>query len=128
MSGYCPTVRSTPLSIDHTFLILPVDSVVVNELAIAVDGMENPFRQHITPLAHRHGGVMHALLGLSACHVCTSQRITGRPMMELTLQHRVAALHDLSCVMRRESVRGLDECEEEAVLAIVLLLVLHDVS
>ncbi|KAI6778565.1 uncharacterized protein J7T54_003315 [Emericellopsis cladophorae] len=48
-------------------------------------------------------------------------------MMALALQHRVAALRDLGCMLLRESSGGLDECEEEAVLAVVLLLVLHDV-
>lgn len=101
---------------------------MINELAITVPDMENPFRQHILPLAQRHGGVLHALLGLSACHVCTSHRVTGREMMALALQHRVAALHELGCMLLWEETRGLDPFEEEAVLAIVLLLVLHDVS
>lgn len=71
---------------------------------------------------------MHALLGLSAGHVCTSHRITGRPIETVSLEHRVAALEILGSMLSQESSRGLDDFEEDCVLAIVLLLVLHDVS
>jgi hypothetical protein len=105
-----------------------VDRDVVDTLAIGVEGMENPFRQHVVPLAHRHAGVLHALLGLASCHMCESHLLTGKSIEAVSLQHRVAALHALGALLLREEVVGLDEFEEECVLAIVLLLVLHDVG
>lgn len=101
---------------------------MADNIAIAVPGLMNPFRQHILPLAQRHSGVMHALLGLSAGHVCTSHRITGRPIEAVSLEHRVAALEILGSMMAQEGQQGLDDFEEDCVLAIVLLLVMHDVS
>lgn len=119
----------------HSLFVFPrltdnmeVDETMADNIAIAVPGMMNPFRQHILPLAQQHGGVMHALLGLSAGHVCTSHRITGRPIEAVSLEHRVAALETLGSMLLQESSRGLDGFEEDCVLAIVLLLVLHDVS
>jgi hypothetical protein len=46
----------------------------------------------------------------------------------VSLEHRVAALEILGSMMAQESQEGLDDFEEDCVLAIVLLLVMHDVS
>lgn len=48
--------------------------------------------------------------------------------MATALQHRVAALNGLSSLLIKEEIYGLTEAEEEAALAIIFLLVLHDVS
>lgn len=48
--------------------------------------------------------------------------------MATALQHRVAALNALSSLLIKEEIYGLAAAEEDAVLAIILLLVLHDVS
>lgn len=47
--------------------------------------------------------------------------------MATALQHRVAALNGLSSLLIKEEIYGLTEAEEEAALAIIFLLVLHDV-
>lgn len=43
------------------------------------------------------------------------------------LSHRVAALRILGSLLAREEVHGLKADEEEAVLAMILLLIFHDV-
>lgn len=45
----------------------------------------------------------------------------------ISLQYRASALHSLGALLIQEEVSGLTADEEEYVLAMVLLLVLHDV-
>lgn len=80
------------------------------------------------PLAHQHVGVLHAVLGLAACHMTLSPYGVEQVDMATALQHRVAALNALSSLLIKEEIYGLAAAEEDAVLAIILLLVLHDVS
>ncbi|KXH67040.1 C6 zinc finger protein [Colletotrichum salicis] len=72
--------------------------------------------------------VLHAVLGLTACHLHLSPSGANQVDMATALQHRVAALNGLSSLLIKEEIYGLTEAEEEAVLAIIFLLVLHDVS
>lgn len=51
----------------------------------------------------------------------------GQHLLALALQHRAAALQSLSSLLLKESHAGLTRDEEEFVLAMVLLLVFHDV-
>lgn len=97
-------------------------------LAIVVGEMENPFRLHVLPLAYQQTGVLHAVLGLTACHMNLSRSGADHVDMATALQHRVAALNALGSLLIKEEVYGLTTTEDEAVLAIVLLLVLHDVG
>jgi hypothetical protein len=43
------------------------------------------------------------------------------------LSHRVAALQILGSLLTQEEVQGLKAADEEAVLAMILLLIFHDV-
>ncbi|EXF74955.1 C6 zinc finger protein [Colletotrichum fioriniae PJ7] len=72
--------------------------------------------------------VLHAVLGLTACHLHLSPSGANQVDMATALQHRVAALNGLSSLLIKEEIYGLTEAEEEAALAIIFLLVLHDVS
>ncbi|OLN88087.1 hypothetical protein CCHL11_00006 [Colletotrichum chlorophyti] len=92
-----------------------------------VDGTGNPFRVYVLPLASQNTGVLHAVLGLAACHLNLSPSGSNHVDMAVALQHRVSALNFLSSLLIKEEVHRLDATEEEAVLAIILLLVLHDI-
>lgn len=96
-------------------------------MSIAVDGTLNPFHEYLIPLSSNNEGVLHALLGLTACHMRCSGIGDGQHLLALALQHRAAALQSLSSLLLKESHAGLTRDEEEFVLAMVLLLVLHDV-
>ncbi|CCF34615.1 C6 zinc finger protein [Colletotrichum higginsianum] len=119
-----PRCKCTLFTTDPGFT---VDLDLSPHLTIAVDGTENPFRVHVLPLAYQHTGVLHAVLGLSACHLHLSSSGAARVEMATALQHRVAALNILALLLGKEEVHGLTAAEDEAVLAIVLLLVLHDI-
>lgn len=96
-------------------------------LTIVVDGTENLFRRYLLPLAYQHIGVLHAVLGLVACHLRSSKRDMRKATEADALSHRVAALRSLGSLLAQEEVQGLKAAEEEAVLAMILLLIFHDV-
>ncbi|KAK7711892.1 hypothetical protein SLS64_005163 [Diaporthe eres] len=96
-------------------------------LTIVVDGTENLFRRYLLPLACQHTGVLHAVLGLVACHLRSSRRDMRKATETDALSHRVAALRILGSLLAQEEVQGLKAAEEEAVLAMILLLIFHDV-
>ncbi|GAW25826.1 hypothetical protein SAMD00023353_1400080 [Rosellinia necatrix] len=105
------------------------DSILSEHLTIHVEGTANPFREHVLPLAHQHQGVLHALLGLSACHMHLSGKHESQNLITISLRYRVLALHSLgSLLSKEEEISGLTISEGEYVLGMVLLLVLHDVS
>ncbi|KXH29397.1 hypothetical protein CSIM01_12785, partial [Colletotrichum simmondsii] len=109
-------------------LLVYFDRELSHHLTIVVEGVDNPFRVHVLPLAYNHTGVLHAVLGLTACHLHLSPSGANQVDMATALQHRVAALNGLSSLLIKEEIYGLTEAEEEAALAIIFLLVLHDVS
>lgn len=104
-----------------------VDEELTPGLTIVVDGTENLFRRYLLPLACQQRGVLHAVLGLVACHLRSSRRDMRKSIEADALSHRVAALRVLGSLLTREEVHGLKADEEEAVLAIILLLIFHDV-
>lgn len=106
-------------------LLAVVERVLSEALAIVVDGVENPFRSHVLPLAYHHEVVLHALLGLTACHI--SHLDDGSPMTTASLKHRASALHGLVALLAKEEAHQLSRSDEEATFATVLLLVFHDV-
>ncbi|KAK1489143.1 hypothetical protein CCUS01_14612 [Colletotrichum cuscutae] len=108
-------------------LLVYFDRELSHHLTIVVDGVDNPFRVHVLPLAYNHTGVLHAVLGLTACHLHLSPSGANQVDMATALQHRVAALNGLSSLLIKEEIYGLTEAEEEAALAIIFLLVLHDI-
>ncbi|KAM4067169.1 fungal specific transcription factor [Hirsutella rhossiliensis] len=98
------------------------------ELGMPASASGSPFRSHILPLAHQHQGVLHALLGLSACHMGLSRAEETIPeATTLGLQHRADALVCLGLLLLKEASQGLTAAEEEFVLAMVVLLVFHDI-
>lgn len=106
----------------------PVECHLVNSITIATKGLANPFSEYILPLAYQHDGVLHALLGLSACHMHFSGRNESQQCFNTALRHRLAAIRSLGSLLPKEETSRLSSDEEEAVLAMVLLLVFHDVS
>jgi hypothetical protein len=52
---------------------------------------------------------------------------TDKSLVTTALQYRVSGLHSLGSLLLKEEMAGLDNLEEEFVLAMVLLLVFHDV-
>jgi hypothetical protein len=101
--------------------------VLSEYLTISIQGTDNPFREHILPLVYQHQGILHALLGLSACHMHISGRNESQRFVTISLQYQGLALHSLGALLLQEEVSGLTPLEEECVLGMVLLLVLHDV-
>lgn len=79
------------------------------------------------PLAYQHQGVLHALLGFSACHKHLSGTDESQHFVTTALRYRVLALRSLGSLLLKEEMEGLSSSEEEFVLAMVLLLVFHDV-
>lgn len=106
----------------------PVKYCLIDSTTITTDDLPNPFADHILPLAYRDDGVLHALLGLSACHLYTSKRSASAECSNTALRHRVAAIRTLGSLLEQEGVSQLTHAQEESVLATVLLLVFHDVS
>lgn len=88
----------------------------------------NPFEEHILPLAHQHPGLLEAVLGLTACHIAKPGREPKHALFTAAIQYRLAAMQYLSELLLKEESFGLNESEEEAAMAIVMILVLHDVS
>ncbi|KAH8157239.1 hypothetical protein CIB48_g11008 [Xylaria polymorpha] len=113
--------------IENQQLIDHFDQVLSKHLTIHVQGTVNLFREHVLPLAYQHQGILHALLGLSACHMHLSGRDESQRLITISLRYRVSALHSLGSLLSKEEVSCLTISEEEGVLGMVLLLVLHDV-
>ncbi|KIW48783.1 uncharacterized protein PV06_01348 [Exophiala oligosperma] len=87
----------------------------------------NPFRDHIIPLANQHSGLLHAVLGLSACHMINSGIDNTPKAHTAALEHRLSAIQELGALLLKEECFGLEDTEEVLSLAIVLILVLHDI-
>ncbi|KAB8233875.1 uncharacterized protein BDW43DRAFT_275378 [Aspergillus alliaceus] len=87
----------------------------------------NPYRLYIIPLARQQIGLLYAVLGLSASHL---GRLTGdQTMYEATaVEYRMKAIRALSEEIRRSQASTLLEDEQDAVLAIIQVLLLHDIS
>ncbi|KAF5556275.1 hypothetical protein FNAPI_5798 [Fusarium napiforme] len=112
--------------------ITPVTNVTVDQtlsehFIIHVPGLDNPFRECVLPLAYQHQGILHALLGLSACHMHNTGHANSQRLVTVSLGYRLSAIRSLASLLHKEDISRLTPTEEEHVLAMVLLLVLHDV-
>lgn len=89
--------------------------------------MDNPYRSYILPLARQQIGLMYAVLGLSASHL---GKLTDSATLHDTtaVEYRLRAIRALSKEIRRSQSETLLEDEQDAVLAIIQILLLHDVS
>ncbi|RGP78952.1 hypothetical protein FLONG3_2857 [Fusarium longipes] len=103
------------------------DQVLSEHLAIRVPGLDDPFRELILPLAYRHRGILHALLGFSSCHMYNNGTYVGQDLVTLSIGFRLSAIRSVASLLRKEQVSALTRTEEENLLAMVLLLVLHDI-
>ncbi|RSL49336.1 hypothetical protein CEP51_015505 [Fusarium floridanum] len=125
-----PLIGTPDLSqdiISNRPLIDYFDQILSEYLTIHIQGTDNPFRIHVLPLAYQHQGVLHALLGLTTCHMHISGKNSSQHFVAISLQYRVSALHSLGALLLQEEVSALSVAEEEYVLCMALLLVLHDV-
>ncbi|KAF5020016.1 hypothetical protein F66182_7952 [Fusarium sp. NRRL 66182] len=114
-------IIANQLIIDH------FDQTLSEHLTIHAQGIDNHFRQFILPLIYEHQGILHALLGLSACHMHMSGKDSSQRLVTISLQYRLSALRSLASLLLKEETCELTRCEEKYILAMVLLLVLHDV-
>jgi hypothetical protein len=88
----------------------------------------NPYRAYILPLARKQIGLLYAILGLSASHL---GKLTGNMSLyeEAAVEYRLRAIRALSEEIRKsQGPNFLHEDEQDAVLAIIQILLLHDVS
>ena len=97
---------------------MTVDDVMCDSLTIVADDIQSPFREYILPLSYQNEGLLCALLSLAACH----QRNMG-----VAVEYKLPAIQSLSAFLSKEELVGLDDGEEVVALAIVLLLIIHDV-
>ncbi|KAF5722943.1 hypothetical protein FMUND_2300 [Fusarium mundagurra] len=103
------------------------DQTLSEHFIIHVPGLDNPFREYVLPLAYQHQGILHALLGLSACHMHNTGHANSQRLVTVSLGYRLSAIRSLASLLHKEDISRLTPTEEEHVLAMVLLLVLHDV-
>ncbi|KAJ2986249.1 hypothetical protein NUW58_g5118 [Xylaria curta] len=108
-------------------LIDHFDQILSEHLTIHIHGTVNQFREYVLPLAYQHRGILHALLGLSACHFRLSGKSKNQQFVALSLRYRSSALHYLGSLVSNEEISGLTTSEEEYALVMIFLLVLHDV-
>jgi hypothetical protein len=121
---YCKTpetVKITPVT------NIAVDQTLSEHFIIHVPGLENPFREYVLPLAYQHQGILHALLGLSACHMHNTGHANNQRLVTVSLGYRLSAIRSLASLLHKEDISRLTPTDEEHVLAMVLLLILHDV-
>lgn len=102
-----------------------VETVSSDIFTVSPNTGPNPFRDHILPLAYEHTSLLHAVLGLSACHI--SQETIPNPHTA-ALEHKLSAIQALASLLLKEECLGLSPIEEDLTLSIVLLLLLQDVS
>ena len=89
--------------------------------------MSNPFREYVLSLAYQHQGVLHALLGLSSSHMHNIGLYNNQGLESLSMGYRLSATRSVTSLAQKEEMAGLTHFEEEYLMAMVLLLVLHDV-
>ncbi|KAJ4122925.1 hypothetical protein NW768_009915 [Fusarium equiseti] len=120
-----PDLESDIVTNQHT--INYFDLILSEQLTTQVPGLSNPFREYVLPLAYQHQGVLHALLGLSLNHMYNSGLYSDQGLESLSMGYRLSATRSVASLSQKEKMYGLTHVEEEFLLAMVLLLVLHDV-
>ncbi|RDW87738.1 hypothetical protein BP5796_03432 [Coleophoma crateriformis] len=110
-----------------TELLTYFDQDICPHEIVGRDLFGNPFREYFLPLAYEHVGVLHAVLGVSATHRDISRGTKGKLEAE-ALEHRLQAILSLSKLLEGERERQLKPSEQDALLAIINILVLHDLT
>ncbi|KAF5666651.1 hypothetical protein FHETE_6150 [Fusarium heterosporum] len=103
------------------------DKTLSEHFVIHVQGLDNPLREYVLPLANQHQGTLHALLGLTTCHMQNNGNYNHSRLITVSIEYRLSAIRSLASLLAKEDFSRLSCVEEEYVLAMVLLLVLHDV-
>lgn len=87
---------------------------------------DNPYRAYILPLAQKQIGLLYAVLGLSASHL---GQLTEDPQLQqdTAVEYRMRAIRALGEEIRKSQEGSLSEDEQDAVFAIIQILLLHDV-
>lgn len=107
---------------------MPDDTFVCpHQISEIGDGPQNPYRSYIIPLAKKQIGLLYAVLGLSASHL---GQLAGNKVLheETAVEYRMKAIRALSEEIRKSQNMTLPEDEQDAILAIIQILLLHDVS
>ncbi|PWY84536.1 C6 zinc finger domain protein [Aspergillus sclerotioniger CBS 115572] len=98
-----------------------------HQIAEVGDDPENPYRAYILPLARKKIGLLYAVLGLAASHL--GRMIGDEFLHEATaVEYRMKAIRALSEEIRKSQRTSLLEDEQDTVLAIIQVLLLHDIS
>ncbi|OGM46144.1 hypothetical protein ABOM_004899 [Aspergillus bombycis] len=109
-------------------LLCYFDKNLCRALIIETDDLHNPFRGYILPLAYQDTGILHAVLGLTMCHINASgKRETENISVARMIEHQLSALQSLSSLLMKEEIYGLTDDEQDLLLAVVILLVLYDI-
>ncbi|KNG89891.1 hypothetical protein ANOM_001705 [Aspergillus nomiae NRRL 13137] len=104
------------------------DKTLCRALIIETDDLHNPFRGYILPLAYHDIGILHAVLGVTMCHITSSgKRETEKISVASMIEHQLSALQSLSSLLMKEEIYGLTDDEQDMLLAVVILLVLYDI-
>ncbi|PWY92410.1 C6 zinc finger domain protein [Aspergillus heteromorphus CBS 117.55] len=124
-----PDDVTTLLSSSNTARLLShYDEIICpHQIAEVGFGAENPYRAYILPLARKKIGLLYAVLGLSASHL--GRLIDDEFLHEATaVEYRMKAIRALSEEIRKSQRTSLLEDEQDTVLAIIQILLLHDIS
>ncbi|KAK1138685.1 hypothetical protein N8T08_002076 [Aspergillus melleus] len=120
-------VRILGLAETETLLSHYDSFICPHQISGVGDDVDNPYRSYILPLARQQIGLLYAVLGLSAAHL---GKLTDNSTLHDTtaLEYRLRAIRALSKEIRRSQSETLLADEQDAVLAIIQILLLHDIA
>ncbi|EEU37232.1 uncharacterized protein NECHADRAFT_78481 [Fusarium vanettenii 77-13-4] len=109
------------------FLLQYFDETVCPKLVIdGAAAWSNPFQQYLLPMSLQFSGVLYAVLGLSLGHLSINH--CDNPFNEQeSLQYRFRAIRQVIDWLEGLQGTSTDPCLVEAGLAIILILLIHDV-
>lgn len=103
------------------------DHYICPKLSIELDGTKNPFREYVLPLVYEHLGLLHAVLGLAACHLSRSPADDAHLCKTEALKHRLEAKRHLKDLLAAEAKHILPRSYRDVILAITHTVTLVDV-
>ncbi|KAH8425048.1 uncharacterized protein LDX57_002797 [Aspergillus melleus] len=120
-------VRILGLAETETLLSHYDSFICPHQISGVGDDVDNPYRSYILPLARQQIGLLYAVLGLSAAHL---GKLTDNSALHDTtaVEYRLRAIRALSKEIRRSQSETLLADEQDAVLAIIQILLLHDIA
>ncbi|THC97336.1 hypothetical protein EYZ11_003170 [Aspergillus tanneri] len=101
--------------------------ICAHQIAEIGADVDNPYRSYILPLARKQIGLLYAVLGLSASHL---GQLTENTTLQVStaVEYQMRAIRALSKEIRRSQNETLLEDEQDAVLAIIQVLLLQDIA